>query len=61
MANRINMLTLTEGVETEMQAEFLNQIGCNRLQGYLFGKPIPKDALYTRIDGGELIVAKKHL
>ena len=61
MANRINMLTLTEGVETEMQAEFLNQIGCNRLQGYLFGKPIPKDALYTRIDSGELIVAKKHL
>ena len=61
MANRINMLTLTEGVETEMQAEFLNQIGCNRLQGYLFGKPIPKDALYTRIDSGELIVARKHL
>ena len=61
MANRINMLTLTEGVETEMQAEFLNQIGCNRLQGYLFGKPIPKDALYTRIDSSELIVARKHL
>ena len=61
MANRINMLTLTEGVETEMQAEFLNQIGCNRLQGYLFGKPIPKDTLYTRIDSGELIVARKHL
>ena len=61
MANRINMLTLTEGVETETQADFLNQIGCDRLQGYLFGKPIPKDALYKRIDSGELIVAKKHL
>ena len=61
MANRINMLTLTEGVETETQAAFLNQIGCNRLQGYLFGKPIPKDALYKRIDGGELIVSNKQL
>ena len=61
MANRINMLTLTEGVETEMQATFLNKIGCNRLQGYLFGKPIPKDALYKRIDGGELIVSNKQL
>lgn len=59
MANRINMLTLTEGVETEMQAAFLNKVGCNRLQGYLFGKPIPKDALYKRIDNSELTVSDK--
>lgn len=61
MASRINMLTLTEGVETEAQAEFLNQIGCGRLQGYLFGKPITKDDLYRRIEEGELIVSDKHL
>ena len=61
MAERINMLTLTEGVETEMQAEFLNKIGCGRLQGYLFGKPIPKDSLYDRIDRGELVVSGKQL
>lgn len=61
MANRINMLALTEGVETEAQADFLNRIGCTRLQGYLFGKPIPKDDLYSRIDKGELIVSKKQL
>ena len=61
MANRINMLTLTEGVETKIQAEFLNRIGCNRLQGYLFGKPIPKEALYDRIDKGELVVSEKRL
>ena len=61
MANRINMLTLTEGVETKVQADFLNKVGCNRLQGYLFGKPIPKDELYDRIEKGELVVSKKHL
>ena len=61
MAKRINMLTLTEGVETKSQADFLDQIGCTRLQGYLFGKPIPKDALYERIDSGELVVSEKHL
>ena len=61
MADRINMLTLTEGVETEMQAEFLNKIGCGRLQGYLFGKPIPKTSLYERIDRGELVVSGKQL
>ncbi len=61
MANRINMLTLTEGVETKIQAEFLNKIGCNRLQGYLFGKPIPKGDFYDRINKGELVVSKKLL
>ena len=61
MANRINMLTLTEGVETSFQAEFLNKIGCDRLQGYLFGKPIPKDELYERIGKGELVVSDRHL
>ena len=61
MANRIHMLTLTEGVETEKQSEFLNQIGCGRLQGYLFGKPVPKASLYERIDKGELTVSDKCL
>ncbi|MBR6917161.1 MAG: EAL domain-containing protein [Clostridia bacterium] len=61
MAGRINMLTLTEGVETEAQAEFLDKIGCTRLQGYLFGKPIPKDKLYERIGDGELTVSEKIL
>ena len=61
MADRIHMLTLTEGVETEAQAEFLNKIGCGRLQGYLFGKPIPKEDVYSRIDKGELTVSQKLL
>jgi len=61
MAKRINMLTLTEGVETRSQADFLDQIGCTRLQGYLFGKPIPKEALYERIGNQELVVSEKQL
>ena len=61
MAKRINMLTLTEGVETRSQADFLDQIGCTRLQGYLFGKPIPKEALYERIGNKELVVSEKQL
>ena len=57
MADRIHMLTLTEGVETQAQADFLSKIGCTRLQGYLFGKPIPKEELYGRIGEGQLIVS----
>ena len=61
MASRIHMLTLTEGVETKAQAEFLDKVGCTRLQGYLFGKPISKEDLYDRIDRGELVVSGKSL
>ena len=39
LATRLGMKTLTEGVETKEEAEFLNEIGCGRLQGFLFGKP----------------------
>ena len=61
MANRIDMLTLTEGVETETQVEFLNRVGCNRLQGYLFGKPMPKEEFNRRIEENELKVSDKQL
>ncbi len=40
LANKLDMKTLTEGVETKEQAMFLESIGCARLQGYLFGKPL---------------------
>ncbi|MBR1659262.1 MAG: EAL domain-containing protein, partial [Oscillospiraceae bacterium] len=41
MAKRIGVHTLTEGVETEEEYAFLRNIGCEKLQGSLFGFPIP--------------------
>lgn len=41
MAKKLGMRTLCEGVETPSQEEFLRKAGCERLQGYLFGKAIP--------------------
>ena len=41
MAKKIGIQTLAEGVETEEQFEFLRSIGCEKVQGYLFGKPLP--------------------
>ena len=40
MANKLNMLTVAEGIETEEQAEFLRSIGCKIAQGFLYGKPV---------------------
>ncbi|MBP5262478.1 MAG: EAL domain-containing protein [Clostridiales bacterium] len=41
MAKDIGVKTLAEGVETEEEVEFLKEIGCGRLQGYFYGKPMP--------------------
>ncbi len=53
MAGKIGMRTLAEGVETEEQSEFLLSIGCERLQGYLYGKPMKIEELKEKIAAGE--------
>ena len=46
MAKSIDIHTLAEGVETEEQFAYLRNIGCEKVQGYYFGKPMPyEDAL----------------
>lgn len=44
MAKNLGMEVIAEGVETELQRQFLEQHGCPVLQGYLFSKPIPIQA-----------------
>ena len=41
MAKNINIHTLIEGVETEEQFCYFRNIGCEKVQGYYFGKPMP--------------------
>ncbi|WP_188408392.1 putative bifunctional diguanylate cyclase/phosphodiesterase [Agaricicola taiwanensis] len=41
MAQNLGYQTVAEGVETELQREFLLRYGCTFAQGYLFGKPMP--------------------
>ena len=43
MAKSIGIKTLAEGVETEEQFDFLRDIGCQKAQGFYFGKPSPLD------------------
>ena len=43
LAQSLQLKVVAEGVETPEQQAFLTSLGCNTLQGYLLGKPIPPD------------------
>ena len=41
LAHELKLNTVAEGVETEEQLRQLRLLGCDEMQGYLFGKPVP--------------------
>lgn len=43
MANKMNMKTIAEGIESRKQLNQLIQLGCNFGQGYIFSRPLNKD------------------
>jgi len=45
LAKNLNIKLVAEGVETEIQSQFLFDNGCNIIQGYLFSKPIDENSM----------------
>jgi diguanylate cyclase (GGDEF)-like protein len=43
LAHELKLNAVAEGVETEEQLRQLRLLGCDEMQGYLFGKPVPAD------------------
>ena len=45
LAKALDITVVAEGVETEAQATFFTGARCDELQGFLFCKPLPVEAL----------------
>ena len=52
LASALGADTLCEGVETAAQVSFLQDIGCAKLQGYYYTKPLPLEKILDRYERG---------
>jgi EAL domain-containing protein (putative c-di-GMP-specific phosphodiesterase class I) len=43
LSEELEIISLTEGVETKQQYQQLSEMGCKLFQGYYFSKPVPED------------------
>ena len=53
MAKKINMRVICEGVETAEQADFLENIGCDLAQGFLYSKPVLAEDFEKKLYSGD--------
>ena len=49
LGQALGLRIVAEGVETDVQQSFLTRLGCNSLQGYLLGHPLPADGFMADI------------
>ncbi len=49
MADSLEMSTTAEGVETEEELAMVRLLGCRKIQGYLFGRPMVPEAAYDLV------------
>jgi diguanylate cyclase (GGDEF)-like protein len=54
LAESLGMSTTAEGVETEEECKMVNSLGCRKIQGYLYGRPMPAAEARRLLDDGLL-------
>lgn len=57
LCHDLNMTCVAEGIETPSQIELLKKLGCDRLQGYKIGRPMPVEDFFHQF--GENALHKK--
>lgn len=51
MARALKMKTVSEGIETWNQVNFLKEIGCDIIQGYVYSEPVSKNRFEHLMEG----------
>ncbi len=54
LGQALGLRIVAEGVETEGQQAFLTHLGCDALQGYLLGQPVPPDQFMANLQAWHL-------
>ena len=60
LAKKLNMTTISEGVETISQVDFLKKINCDLVQGYVFSKPLNRDSFERNFLKNKDVKVKKY-
>jgi diguanylate cyclase (GGDEF)-like protein/PAS domain S-box-containing protein len=58
LGHTLNLKVVAEGVEREREAQLLREAGCDELQGYLYGRPMPAQALADWIHAASALAAE---
>jgi diguanylate cyclase (GGDEF)-like protein/PAS domain S-box-containing protein len=48
LAHSLKLKVVAEGVETGQQSELLQSLGCDEMQGFFFGRPVPREVFEQR-------------
>lgn len=59
LARKLNMKTVSEGVENVVQVNFLRNAQCDLVQGYVFSKPVPISEFEKEVFG--LVLSEKRI
>ncbi|WP_423415506.1 GGDEF domain-containing protein [Hyphomicrobium sp. B1] len=59
LGRAMGLCVVAEGVESQEQLAMLRLIGCDEIQGYLFGKPLPAES-YADITGPQVVFNDIH-
>ncbi|WP_043196605.1 putative bifunctional diguanylate cyclase/phosphodiesterase [Pseudomonas putida] len=51
LGQALGLRIVAEGVETDKQQDFLTRLGCDSLQGYLLGQPVPAEQFMDKLQG----------
>ena len=58
MTTALGLDSICEGVETKEQVRFLQEVGCSKLQGYYYSRPIPLEMIMERHRTGVRVEAE---